>query len=279
MSNPRWKARWHEVIFGTSTRGGQLFDMVLLWVILISVVAVVLESIPELEIRYPYQFFLVECVLTGLFTIEYVLRIVVSPKPSRYIFSGWGLIDFLSIMPFYVGLIITDYHYFLVLRLLRLLRVFRILKLFRFLSEAQFLYESLRASAYRIGVFISGVFAIVILLGTLMYVVEGHEYGFTSIPQSIYWTIVTITTVGYGDITPHTFAGKLIASFIMLSGYAIIAIPTGIVTVEMTRQRKKTNIDCEVCGHSNDKDSKFCSSCGNRLTANAKHHSGRDNKI
>jgi voltage-gated potassium channel len=224
-----WKTKLHRVVFNTDTRAGKVFDIILLWLIVTSVIVVILESMPELNKQFSRQFFVIEFIFTGLFTIEFALRILVSPKPIRYILSYWGIIDFLAVVPFYLSIIAVDYRYFLVLRLLRLLRVFRILRLFRFISESQQLFRALRASLYKIVVFISFVLTIVVLLGTLMYVVEGPGNGFTSIPQSIYWTIVTITTVGYGDITPQTSIGKWIASLIMLSGYAIIAVPTGIV--------------------------------------------------
>jgi voltage-gated potassium channel len=257
-----WRNRLHQVVFNTDTRAGKVFDIVLLWLIVASVVVVILESIPELNKQYSSQFYLAELFFTILFTIEFILRIVVSYKPLKYLFSYWGVIDFLAVMPFYLSFIAVDYHYFIVLRLLRLLRVFRILRLFRFIRESQQLFQALQASLYKIVVFISFVLTIVVLLGTLMYVVEGPHNGFTSIPQSIYWTIVTITTVGYGDITPQTNTGKWIASLIMLCGYAIIAVPTGIVTVEMNRLSKEKMIICANCKHTNPPDSQYCNLCG-----------------
>lgn len=259
------REKWYHIIFGTDTKGGKLFDIILLWLIVASVIVVVLESIPSLSKTYSLYFFRVEFFFTVLFTIEYILRIIVSPKPMRYIFSYWGIIDLLGVIPFYVGLISADYHYFVVLRLLRMLRVFRILRLFRFIRESNQLFHALRASTYKIVVFISFVLTIVILLGTFMYVVEGPGNGFTSIPQSIYWTIVTITTVGYGDITPQTSLGKWVASLIMLCGYAIIAVPTGIVTVEMSRLSNREGIACSNCRHLNPPDAQFCNLCGTRL--------------
>lgn len=262
MQSGKNRSALYKIVFENDTFAGRAFDVALLWLILTSVVVVVLESIPALELRYANSFFIVEAVLTIIFTAEYITRLFVSPKPMRYALSGWGIIDLLSIIPFYLGLVAEDYHYFLVLRMFRLLRVFRILKLFRFISEAQFLYGSLRASAYRIGVFISGVLTLTFILGTMMYVVEGQEYGFSSIPKSIYWTIVTITTVGYGDLTPQTPLGQFIASVIMMAGYAIIAIPTGIVTIEMTRQRKRAARVCPRCRHANPEDANYCNACG-----------------
>lgn len=253
-----------RIIFGTNTKAGRLFDVFLLWLILISVVVVVLESIPQLGAQYYTIFWTIESVLTALFTLEYLLRIYVTPRPRQYILSSWGLIDLMSIIPFYLELVLQGSHYMLVLRLFRLLRVFRILKLFRFLNEAQYLLSTLWAAAYKISVFLLGVLTIVIMLGTLMYVVEGPERNYISIPESIYWAIVTITTVGYGDITPSTTIGKIIASIIMLLGYAIIAIPTGIVTVEMA-QRRTTSRVCTRCQKANTPDANYCNQCGQRL--------------
>ncbi len=261
-----WKGKLHRIVFNTDTQAGKTFDIVLLWMIVVSVIVVILESIPELNQHFAREFYVLEFFFTGLFTIEYALRIWVSPKPYRYIFSYWGIIDFLGVVPFYMSAVALDYHYFIVLRLLRLLRVFRILRLFRFISESDQLFRALRASVYKIVVFLSFVLTLVILLGTLMYVVEGPGNGFTSIPQSIYWTIVTITTVGYGDITPQTGLGKWIASIIMLCGYAIIAVPTGIVTVEMTRQRNSSATICGNCKHPNPNDALYCNLCGSKLS-------------
>ena len=220
----------YQIVFGTDTKAGKRFDVVLLWLILISIIIVMLESVPELGAKYAKLFFFVEWVLTILFTIEYLLRIYISHKPLKYIFSFWGLIDFLSILPTWLSLVYTGYHYFIIVRIFRLLRIFRVLKLVRFNNEAQVLIKALRASIYKISIFFLVVLSIVTFLGTLMYVVEGGEDGFSSIPQSIYWAIVTVTTVGYGDLVPHTVIGKFISSFAMIIGYAIIAVPTGIVT-------------------------------------------------
>lgn len=255
--------RLYRIVFGTDTRAGKLFDVVLLWLIVVSVVVVILESIPSLRDQFSKEFYILELFFTILFTCEYLLRVAISPKPLGYAKSYLGIIDLLGILPFYLSLLAAGYHYLVVFRLLRMLRVFRILRLFRFIRESEQLFGSLRASIYKIAVFISFVLTIVVLLGTLMYVVEGGENGFTSIPRSIYWTIVTITTVGYGDITPQTGAGKWIASLIMLCGYAIIAVPTGIVTVEMSRlANMKEKKNCTKCGHSNAEGSRYCNYCG-----------------
>lgn len=263
------RRKLHIVVFGTSTKAGRRFDVFLLWIILFSVLVVMLESFPEFGDRYTRTFFVVEWIMTGIFTIEYLLRIWISPRPLKYIFSFWGVIDMLSILPTYLSLFFVGYHYLLVVRIFRLLRVFRILKLARFSSEARFLREALKSSRHKIGIFLMAVVAIVTILGTIMYVVEGGKEGFTSIPQSIYWAVVTVTTVGYGDLVPHTIIGKFISSIAMITGYAIIAVPTGIVTVAMARsgaQRKP----CKNCDHKNEKTATFCSKCGNAFAVEKK---------
>ncbi|MEO6638214.1 MAG: ion transporter [Ginsengibacter sp.] len=258
------REKLHTIVFGTTTKAGKQFDVVLLWVILISVVAVMLESVPEFGSRYIHLFFVVEWSLTILFTIEYLVRIWISPRPLKYLLSFWGIIDFLSIVPTYLSLFIIGYNYFIVVRVFRLLRVFRIMKLARFNSEAGVLLGALRSSFHKISIFLLSVVSIVVFLGTLMYVVEGGKEGFTSIPQSIYWAIVTVTTVGYGDMVPHTVLGKFISSIAMIIGYAIIAVPTGIITVEMSRSASKTLV-CDHCNHNNDASALFCNKCGYAL--------------
>ncbi|HYF04101.1 MAG TPA: ion transporter [Patescibacteria group bacterium] len=251
------------IIFETNTRAGHLFDVALLGLILGSVIAVILESVPEIGGRFAGAYYFLDWVFTIIFTFEYLLRIYSSDDRKRYIFSAWGIIDLLSILPTYISLFITGYHYLLVIRILRLLRVFRVLRLVRFSREGQVLVNALKASAYKIGVFISFMLTLVVLLSTLMYVVERGNPGFASIPSSIYWGIVTITTVGFGDIVPKTFLGKFITSFIMLCGYSIIAIPTGIVTVELS-QKKNNSVEklCPVCRNICREKDNFCSNCG-----------------
>lgn len=261
------RSKLHTIIFNADTPHGRIFDVVLLYLIVASVLVVMIESIPVLNSEYRSVFFGLEVGFTVLFTIEYVLRIYAARHRLRYVTSYLGIIDFLGVVPFYLMVIAADYRYFVVFRLLRMLRVFRILRLFRFVRESDQLFQALRMSFHKIVVFISFVLTIVVLLGTLMYVVEGGENGFTSIPQSIYWTIVTITTVGYGDITPATSFGKWIASVVMLCGYAIIAVPTGIVTVAMTRQRDDSARLCPNCKHPNTQDARFCNQCGEALSA------------
>lgn len=255
----------YRIVFGTDTRAGKRFDVYLLWIILASVFVVMTESVPHIGLRYRDVFLRLEWFFTILFTVEYILRIWISPKPLKYIFSLWGIIDLLSILPTYLSFLMLGYHYLLVVRIFRLLRVFRILKLARFNAEAQTLMTALRYSLYKISIFLVAVVAIVTFMGTIMYVVEGGEEGFTSIPQSIYWAIVTVTTVGYGDMVPHTVLGKFISSFAMILGYAIIAVPTGIVTVEMARSSGREN-KCPACAHLNEARANFCSNCGANIT-------------
>ncbi len=252
------------IVFGHGTRTGRLFDVVLLYLIVFSVLTVMVESIPSVGSRYEQAFYVLELIFTAIFTIEYLLRVFISPNPLRYIFSFWGIIDFLAVIPTYLGFIYSGVEYFRIVRTLRLLRVFRILKLTRYTKESVVLFNALRNASYKIMVFLASVLAVVIIMGTLLYVVEGENYGFTSIPSSIYWAIVTVTTVGYGDIVPQTTAGKVIASVIMITGYAIIAIPTGIVTVELTRSNEPKKI-CPNCNTENPGTSRYCSYCGNAL--------------
>lgn len=249
------------VVFGTETKQGRQFDIVLLWLILLSIAVVMLESIPEMGVVYRDYFLWLEWFFTIIFSIEFLLRIIISPKPLKYIFSFWGFIDFLSVLPTYLTLFIVGYHYFIVVRIFRLLRVFRILKLARFNSEAGVLMIALKGSIHKISIFLLAVISIVVLLGTIMYVIEGGEKGFTSIPQSIYWAIVTVTTVGYGDMVPHTVLGKFISSIAMIIGYGIIAVPTGIVTAEMAKSVNK-KLNCDHCHSENNLTSNYCSTCG-----------------
>lgn len=258
------KQNLYRVVFGTDTKAGRAFDVVLLWSVLLSVLVVVLESVPDISQNYHDLFYGIEWGFTILFSIEYMIRVWISPKPYKYILSFWGLIDLLSVLPTYLGLFFGGYHYLLVVRIFRLLRIFRILKLVRFSSEANTLIIALKASLYKVTIFFLTVLTFVILLGTLMYVVEGKTNGFTSIPQSIYWAVITITTVGYGDIVPHTVLGKFVSSFIMIIGYAIIAVPTGIVTAEMTRTKEVTK-KCTKCQSENNITSSYCSHCGEKV--------------
>lgn len=258
------REKLYVIVFGTTTKQGKQFDIVLLWLILSSIVVVMVESVPEIANAHIKAFLFFEWVVTILFSIEYLLRIWISPKPFKYMISFWGVIDFLSILPTYLSVFFIGYHYLIIIRIFRLLRVFRILKLARFNSEAGILIGALKNSTHKIGIFLLSVISIVIFLGTIMYVIEGGEKGFTSIPQSIYWAIVTVTTVGYGDMIPHTVLGKFVSSIAMIIGYGIIAVPTGIVTAEMIKSAPKKNY-CSKCNCANDLEANYCSGCGNLL--------------
>jgi voltage-gated potassium channel len=262
------RKRTYEVIFGTSTPAGKRFDVVLLWLIGLSVLAVILESVPTIQQSHSWLFTNAELLFTGLFTVEYLARIWSHPQPLRYIFSVWGIIDLLSILPSYLRYFLVGGQYLVSIRILRLLRIFRILKLGRFFLESQSLARALRASVYKISIFMMVLLFVVIILGSVMYVVEGTENGFTSIPQGIYWAIITITTVGYGDVVPVTGLGKLIASLIMLMGYSVIAVPTGILTVEIGKaSRGDQETTCPDCQRAIEvQDALFCPYCGEDLS-------------
>lgn len=259
------KERLYIIIFGTDTPSGKRFDLVLIYTIVLSVLIVIIDSVDAVSSSYGSYLRLLEWVLTIVFTLEYALRIYISPKPWGYVRSFYGVVDLLSILPSYLGLIYADVGYLLIIRLLRVLRVFRVLKLMRYIGEANLLARALLLSRRKIFVFFSFVLILAVIFGSLMFVVEGPDNGFTSIPKSVYWTIVTITTVGYGDITPHTVLGQIIAALVMLTGYSIIAVPTGIFTAEiaqeMQRQRSEKNCqNCTTSGHESDAD--YCRKCG-----------------
>lgn len=269
-NKPGIKSDIYTIIFEANTPLGKAFDVILLVVILSSIIIVMLESVEAISLRYSTLFFYLEWIFTILFTIEFIARIFVSPNPRKYLFSFFGIIDFLSILPAYISLVVAGYHSLIILRSFRLLRVFRIFKLVRFVGEASTLSRALVASRAKIIVFITAVAIIVVIMGTVMYIVEGSENGFTSIPRSIYWAIVTLTTVGYGDIAPNTVVGQALASMIMILGYAIIAVPTGIVTSEMSKLKplsSKRNI--QICSNCNagehEEDAEYCKFCGNKL--------------
>ncbi len=259
----------YEIIFEADTPAGKWFDIVLLWAILISVLVVFLESISVLRISYGIIFYYLEWFFTILFTVEYGLRIFSTRKPLSYIISFYGIIDLLAILPTYLSLVITGSQYFLVIRILRLLRVFRILKLTHMMRQATILRRALIASRGKIAVFLFAVLSLIVIIGAVMYVIEGPENGFTSIPFSMYWAIVTMTTVGYGDISPQTPVGQIFASIVMIMGYAIIAVPTGIVSVEIADVTKKVTMQvCPEClreGH--DSDAKYCKYCGSSIAS------------
>ena len=262
-----WRKKLYIVIYGTNTTKGKVFDIILLWVIIASIVLVMLESVKSLDSKYHAYFNIAEWVITILFTFEYIARIVTVKKPSKYIFSSFGIIDLLSTIPKYLSLIFGGTHALVALRALRLMRVFRILKLVRYVGEANRLLKALRASRIKILVFLFAVIVLCIILGTIMYLIEGELGEFTSIPRGVYWAIVTLTTVGYGDIAPHTGLGQFVASIVMLLGYSIIAIPTGIISAEMTKQTIHRRIHkCSSCSSDRNIDgAKFCSDCGAEL--------------
>lgn len=265
-----WKSKLHEIIYEADTKAGKLFDVVLLWLIICSIILVMLESVKELDAKYHTFFDVSEWIITILFTLEYIARIISVKKPKEYVFSFYGIIDLLSTIPKYLSIIFGGTHALVALRALRLMRVFRILKLVQFIGEANKLTKALKTSRYKIFVFISAVIVLCIIIGTFMYLIEGESNGFTSIPRSIYWAIVTLTTVGYGDIAPQTAFGQLIASFVMILGYGIIAIPTGIISAEFSRQTNQpvaTNTQvCAYCNNSKHSDSAiYCDNCGAKL--------------
>lgn len=269
-SRATWRDNVYEVIFGVDTPMGKLFDVFLIIFILLSVVLVIIGSISEVQIKYGSFFYIAEWFFTIAFTIEYFLRIISVYKIRRYTLSFFGIIDLISIIPTYLSLFFVGAQALLVLRALRLLRIFRIFKLVRYVKQAHLLSTALRASSRKIAIFLITVFILTIIMGALMFIVEGGTHGFANIPQSIYWTIVTLTTVGYGDIVPITPLGKAFASIVMLMGYGIIAVPTGIVSVEIAQAtRKLERIElraCKTCDKGGqDPDAKYCKFCGAKL--------------
>jgi len=268
---PKKRAQWrdtlHAVIFEAETPAGKWFDILLIVSILASVCAVMLDSVSSINSRYGDLLNAVEWFFTIVFSIEYLLRLICVGRPLLYATSFFGIVDLLAIIPTYISLIIPGTKYLLVVRILRILRIFRVLKLVQYMGEALLLMKALRASSRKITVFLFTVLTLVVIFGSLMYLIEGAQNGFTSIPRSIYWAIVTLTTVGYGDISPRTSIGQLLAAFIMILGYSIIVVPTGIVTVELSQvSAKKATRSCRECsaeGH--DADAVFCKYCGAEL--------------
>jgi voltage-gated potassium channel len=263
------KLRVYEIIFESDTLEGKIFDVVLLVCILLSVVVVLLESVSGIKNNWGPWLVGLEWFFTVIFTLEYMARLWVVLHKRKYAFSFFGLVDLLSILPTYLAIVFTGAQSLLVIRSLRLLRIFRIFKLARFIGESQNLTRALKASQYKITVFLTTVVTSVIIFGTLIYLIEGPKHGFTSIPLSIYWAIVTMTTVGYGDISPQTPFGQMLASVIMIMGYGIIAVPTGIVTSEMMELKKRKKISTQVCPHclkeGHDNDAIYCKYCGGEI--------------
>lgn len=264
-----WKAKLYEIIYEADTKEGKWFDIILIFTILLSIILVMLESVESFDEKYHSLLNSSEWVITILFSIEYIARIVTIKKPSSYIFSFYGIIDFLATIPKYLSIFFVGTHALIALRALRLLRVFRILKLARYLGASKNLISALKASKIKISVFLFSVMVLTIILGTIMYLVEGPKNGFTSIPHSMYWAVVTLTTVGYGDLAPNTPLGQFIASIVMVLGYGIIAVPTGIVTSEITKQDHKIHTNTQTCPHclldKHMDNAEFCHQCGEKL--------------
>lgn len=277
-----WKEKLHDIIYEADTPAGKLFDVILLFFILFSIVLVMLESVESIDSKYHDLINFWEWIVTILFSIEYILRIITVNKPLKYIFSFYGIVDFLATIPKYLSFFIVGSHALITLRALRLLRVFRILKLARYLGASNQLKDSIIASRVKIFVFLFAVLVSSVVFGTIMYLVEGEENGFTNIPKSVYWCIVTLTTVGFGDIAPQTALGQFITTIIMILGYGIIAVPTGIVSAEYAKSSRKADEDiknnipkkkillntqrCSNCHEEyHDDDANFCKTCGNNL--------------
>ncbi|MEN0110490.1 MAG: ion transporter [Planctomycetota bacterium] len=262
-----WQAAWHRVIFEAETPAGQWFDVALLATILVSIAAVMLESVESIQPRWGAALAAVEWVITLLFSLEYLARLACVARPSRYAMSFFGLVDLVSILPSYLALFFTGTHALATVRTLRLLRVFRVLKMARHLKEATTLLAALRQTWPKITVFLTVIFCSIVILGTVMYLIEGRaESGFDDIPTSVYWAIVTMTTVGYGDIAPATALGKFFAALIMLFGYAIIIVPTGIFSAEVITSARSSATRCGSCGKAtHEPGAKFCAACGAAL--------------
>ncbi|MBW8316105.1 MAG: ion transporter [Hydrogenophaga sp.] len=263
-----WRFRWFHIIFGHQSKAGRRFDIALIWLILASVGVAVLDSVPRIHASYANGFYLVEWFFTLVFTAEYITRLLVVRRPARYARSFYGVIDLLAVLPTWLSLFFPGAQYLLVVRILRILRVFRILKLTRYVSEAGMLLGALQRSGRKIFVFLFAILTVVTIFGAMMYVVEGPKHGFTSIPTGIYWAIVTVATVGFGDISPVTPLGRFLASVLILIGYGIIAVPTGIYTAEMVQglRAQRDARRCDACGAAgHEPDAQHCRQCGEKL--------------
>lgn len=263
-----WRARAHEIIYESDTPAGKAFDVGLIAMITLSVVVVMLESVSEFRMDHGAALRIAEWTFTLIFTVEYGLRLLCVTRPTRYATSFYGVVDLLAIIPTYLSALVPGAQYLIVIRALRILRVFRVLKLSYYVAESEVMIRAMRASARKIFVFVYAVLTLVVILGSMMYLIEGPSHGVTSIPRGVYWAIVTLTTVGYGDISPETSAGQALAAVIMIMGYGIIAVPTGIVTVEMSRAARLgvSGQACPGCsseGH--DVDASYCKYCGHKL--------------
>ncbi len=262
-----WRGRLFRTIYFADTKSGKLFDVTLLIVIAISCVVVMLDSVPAEHAKYGDVLYVLEWIFTILFSIEYILRLVSIKNNAAYVLSPMGIIDLLAILPTYLSLFVVGTQFLIVIRLFRLLRIFRIFKLWNFMDDGNYILRAIAHSYRKIAIFLLFIIIIVIIVGSGMYLLEGGKNGFTSIPASIYWAVVTITTVGYGDISPVTGAGKLLSIILMLCGYSIIAVPTGIVTNQFIRHtRKRMKQVCKRCGEvDNDYDARYCKTCGEKL--------------
>ncbi len=268
QNTDNWRDQIHEIIFEADTPLGKLFDEILIVCIIASVLVVMLDSVESIGGTYSRLFYVLEWFFTIIFSIEYILRLITVRRPVKYATSFFGIVDLLTVIPTYLDLLLPGTRFLLVIRILRVLRIFRVLKLAKYVGEANLLIIAMKASARKITVFLFSLLTIVVVLGSLMYIVEGADHGFTSIPKSIYWAIVTLTTVGYGDVAPQTSLGQALAVVAMIMGYSIIAVPTGIVTVEIAQafRGQVTTRACHDCsGEGHDVDAKHCKFCGSEL--------------
>ncbi|MGG1923447.1 ion transporter [Chryseobacterium cucumeris] len=261
-----WKRFLYRIIYRSDTKLGKLFDIILLFLILASTAIIMMESVPKLDKRFHYTFLILEWIISIFFTIEYSMRIAVVKNKRSYIFSFFGIIDFLALVPFFLSFFFPITKYFLIFRMLRMLRIFRIFNLLDFMNDGYFIVRALKNSSRKIYIFLLFLIIFSVIVGSLMFMVEGGRPGFETIPQSIYWAVVTVTTVGYGDVSPITPLGKFFAVILMLAGYSIIAVPTGIVTAEMRNKRQNLEMVCERCGNEDiDDDARYCKKCGKKL--------------
>lgn len=261
-----WKRFLYRVIYRTDTKLGKLFDVTLLSLIMVSTFIIMMESVPKLDKKFHIYFIIIESLISVIFSIEYLLRIAVVKNKKHYIFSFFGIIDLLSLIPFYLSFFVPVTKYFLIFRMLRMLRIFRIFNLLDFMNDGYLIIRALKNSSRKIYIFLLFLVIFSVIVGSLMFMVEGGRPGFETIPQSIYWAVVTVTTVGYGDVSPITPMGKFFAVVLMLAGYSIIAVPTGIVTAEMRNKRQNLEKVCERCGNEDiDDDARYCKQCGKKL--------------
>ncbi|WP_175620927.1 ion transporter [Chryseobacterium schmidteae] len=261
-----WKRFLYRIIYRADTKLGKLFDITLLSLILVSTFIIMMESVPKLDKKYHVYFIISEWIISVIFTAEYWARISVLKNKKNYIFSFFGIIDFLSLVPFYLSFFFPVTKYFLIFRMLRMLRVFRVFNLLDFMNDGTVILRALKNSSRKIYIFLLFLIIFSVIVGSLMFMVEGGRPGFETIPQSIYWAVVTVTTVGYGDVSPITPTGKFFAVILMLAGYSIIAVPTGIVTAEMRNKRQNLELTCDRCGNEDiDDDARYCKQCGKKL--------------